>query len=142
MGAGEALAAAADEPYSTELCGGTHVRRTGDIGLFKIVGEGAIAAGVRRIEALTGEAALAHFHEQKRRLRAAADLLKTAPAELPDRVAALVEERKRLERDLSQNPFVQAWSPFQGWEKDGLTGLRRAGYHDPMNGHGQLLRCA
>jgi len=87
--------------YSTELCGGTHVRRTGDIGLFKIVGEGAIAAGVRRIDVLTGAAAEAHVEAEERLLREAAAALKAAPQELPARIAALVEERKRLERELS-----------------------------------------
>ncbi len=89
-------------PYSTELCGGTHVRRTGDIGAFAVVGESAVAAGVRRIEALTGAAALEYFHAQDSRLRAAAGLLKTTPVDLPDRISALLEERKKLERDLSQ----------------------------------------
>ena len=91
-----------DASYSTELCGGTHVRSTGDIGAFTVISESAVAAGVRRIEALTGAAALAHFHEQDGQLRAAADLLKTTPADLPDRIGALLEERKKLERDLSQ----------------------------------------
>ncbi|MDA1098810.1 MAG: alanine--tRNA ligase [Proteobacteria bacterium] len=89
-------------PYSTELCGGTHVRRTGDIGAFTVLGESAVAAGVRRIEALTGAAALEHFHTQDSRLRAAAGMLKTTPADLPERINALMEERKKLERDLSQ----------------------------------------
>jgi alanyl-tRNA synthetase len=91
----------ASKPYSTELCGGTHVRRTGDIGLLKIVGESAVAAGVRRIEALTGEAALAHLAQQEELLGQAAAELKAAPAELPARVAQLIEERKRLERELA-----------------------------------------
>jgi alanyl-tRNA synthetase len=91
-----------EETYSTELCGGTHVRSTGDIGAFTVISESAVAAGVRRIEALTGDAALAHFHEQGEQLRAAADLLKTTPADLPERIGALLEERKKLERDLSQ----------------------------------------
>ncbi|MDP6832801.1 MAG: alanine--tRNA ligase, partial [Alphaproteobacteria bacterium] len=91
-----------EDTYSTELCGGTHVRSTGDIGAFTVISESAVAAGVRRIEALTGDAALAHFHEQGEQLRAAADLLKTTPADLPERIGALLEERKKLERDLSQ----------------------------------------
>ena len=90
------------EGFSTELCGGTHVRRTGDIGLFKIVGESAVAAGVRRIEALTGDSAIRYLDEQEDRLLAAAAALKVAPADVPDRVAALVEERKRLERELAE----------------------------------------
>ncbi|MBB5519419.1 alanine--tRNA ligase [Amphiplicatus metriothermophilus] len=89
-------------PYSVELCGGTHVRRTGDIALFKIVGEGAVAAGVRRIEALTGEAARLYLEEQAAIARAAADALKAAPAELPARIEALVAERRKLERALAE----------------------------------------
>ncbi|MBM3568248.1 MAG: alanine--tRNA ligase [Alphaproteobacteria bacterium] len=96
MGEGEAGV------YSTELCGGTHVRRTGDIGLFAIVSEGAVSAGVRRIEALTGEAARAHLVGEGALLRRAADLLRANPGELPDRLAALIEDRKRLERELSE----------------------------------------
>ena len=90
------------EPYSTELCGGTHVRRTGDIGFFKIVSEQALASGVRRIEALTGEDATLYVEREERLLDETAALLKIAPAELPARVASLVEDRKRLERELSE----------------------------------------
>ncbi len=91
-----------DDPhFSTELCGGTHVRRTGDIGLFKIVGEGAVAAGVRRIDALTGKGAVDYVSEREKLLADAADALKIQPAELPNRLATLVEERRRLERELS-----------------------------------------
>ena len=89
--------------YSTELCGGTHVRKTGDIGAFTVVGEGAVAAGVRRIEALTGAAALEHFHAQEIQLHTAVELLRTTPADLPGRITALLEERKKLERELSQS---------------------------------------
>jgi alanyl-tRNA synthetase len=87
--------------YSTELCGGTHVRRSGDIGFLKIVSEGALAAGVRRIEAVAGAAALAHVERQEQLLGQAAAALKTAPAELPARLAGLLDERKRLERELA-----------------------------------------
>ncbi|MBU0723771.1 MAG: alanine--tRNA ligase [Alphaproteobacteria bacterium] len=86
--------------FSTELCGGTHVRRTGDIGLFKILGENAVSSGVRRIEAVTGIGALAHIEQQQALLAETAGVLKSAPAELPARVAALVEDRRRLEREL------------------------------------------
>ncbi len=89
-------------PFSVELCGGTHVRRTGDIGLFKIVSETAIASGVRRIEALTGAAAEAYLGEEEGWLRQAAAALRTSPAELPARIISLVEERRRLERELSE----------------------------------------
>ncbi|MGZ9053325.1 MAG: DHHA1 domain-containing protein, partial [Rhodoplanes sp.] len=88
--------------YSTELCGGTHARRTGDIGLFKIVSDSALAAGVRRIEAMTGEAARAYLIEQERALKEAAQVLNAAPAEVPARVTQLLEERRRLERELSE----------------------------------------
>ncbi|HEX3349131.1 MAG TPA: alanine--tRNA ligase-related protein, partial [Acetobacteraceae bacterium] len=87
--------------YSIELCGGTHVRRTGDIGLFRIVSEGGVSAGVRRIEAVTGATALAQVEEQDRRLTDAATLLKVNPAELPERVAALMEDRRRMERQIA-----------------------------------------
>ncbi|MEE9141061.1 MAG: alanine--tRNA ligase [Alphaproteobacteria bacterium] len=90
------------ERFSVEFCGGTHVRRTGDIGLFKIVAESAVAAGVRRIEALSGAAAVDHMEEQDRRLREAAAVLKVAPGDVPERVAALAGERKRLERELAE----------------------------------------
>ena len=92
---------AAAAPYSMELCGGTHVRRTGDVGFFRIVSESAVAAGVRRIEALTGEAAVAAVAEQETWLMGAAAALKVAPGDLESRVVALLEERKKLERDLS-----------------------------------------
>ena len=93
---------AAGRPYSVELCGGTHAARTGDIGLFKIVAEGAVAAGVRRIEAVSGAAALDHVNAQARLLDEAAAALRAPPAELPARIAQLVDERKRLERELAQ----------------------------------------
>ena len=87
--------------YSTELCGGTHVAALGDIALFKIVGESAVASGVRRIEALTGEAARLWLTEQEARLFAAAASLRAQPAEVPGRVAALLDDRRRLERELA-----------------------------------------
>lgn len=91
----------ANRPYSVELCGGTHVRATGDIGLVRIVSDSAVAAGVRRIEALTGEAARRHLDEQDRRLKSVAATLKVAPGDVPARVEALLDERKKLERELS-----------------------------------------
>jgi alanyl-tRNA synthetase len=90
------------QPWSVELCGGTHVRRTGDIGLFRVVGESAVAAGVRRIEAVVGEAALAYVAENERRLAEVAAVLHTGLAEVPERVAGLMEERRRLERQVAE----------------------------------------
>src|SRR5689334_1665638 len=87
--------------YSVELCGGTHVRALGDIQLLKIISESAVSAGVRRIEALTGEAARRWLVGRDARLREAAATLKSAPDEVPARIASLVEDRKRLERELA-----------------------------------------
>ncbi len=87
--------------FSVELCGGTHVRRTGDIGLFKIVGQGAVSAGVRRIEAMTGEGAVDYVTQQEKLLSQAAAAVKAAPAELPERITALLNDRRRLERELA-----------------------------------------
>ena len=88
--------------YSVELCGGTHVRATGDIGLFKIVSESAVSSGVRRIEALTGEAARQWLGARDEAVRAIASTLRTSPDEVSARVAALVEERRRLEKELAE----------------------------------------
>jgi alanyl-tRNA synthetase len=85
---------------STELCGGTHARATGDIGLLKIVSESGIAAGIRRIEALTGLGALKHIREQERLAAEAADTLKVPLAELPARVGRLLEERKQTQKQI------------------------------------------
>ncbi|WP_375201079.1 alanine--tRNA ligase [Hyphococcus sp.] len=94
--------AEAEKPYSVELCGGTHVSRVGDIALFKIIGESAVSAGVRRIEALTGEAARTYLEDQAALARQASDALKTTTDELPARIEALMVERKKLERDLAE----------------------------------------
>jgi alanyl-tRNA synthetase len=101
-------------PYSVELCGGIHVSRTGDIGFFKIVTEGAVAAGVRRIEAVTGVGALRYVQEQERTIREAATLIKVAPAELSERVSGLLDDRKRLERELSETRRAMAAGGAQG----------------------------
>lgn len=95
------MGALTDKHYSVELCGGTHVSALGDIALFKIVSESAVSSGVRRIEALTGEAARQWLTQRDERLREAAAALKSAPDEVPARVAQLVEERRRLERELA-----------------------------------------
>ncbi len=91
----------AGRTYSVELCGGTHVRATGDIGLVAVVAEGAVAAGVRRVEALTGDAARHALGQDSRRLREIAGLLKTSPAEAVDRLAILADERRKLEREVA-----------------------------------------
>jgi len=88
--------------WSVELCGGTHVRRTGDIGLVSLVGESGVAAGVRRIEALTGKLARKTANKQLQVVKAAAAELKVPLEEMPARVGTLVDERKKLERDLSE----------------------------------------
>jgi alanyl-tRNA synthetase len=90
-----------DNDYSVELCGGTHVRALGDIQLLKIVSESAVSAGVRRIEALTGEAARQWLSDRDSKLREAAATLKASPDEVPARIASLVEERRKLERELA-----------------------------------------
>ncbi|HSC18549.1 MAG TPA: alanine--tRNA ligase [Rhizomicrobium sp.] len=90
------------KPFSVELCGGTHVRRLGDIGLFTILSESAVAAGVRRIEALTSEGARRYLSDQAELARKAAAALKISPMDLPQRAAQLLEERRRLERELAE----------------------------------------
>jgi alanyl-tRNA synthetase len=92
---------AEEKAYSVELCGGTHVHRLGDIGLFTILSEGAVAAGVRRIEAMTSEGARRYLSHQAEIARDAAAALRTTAGELPQRVAQLSEERRRLERELA-----------------------------------------
>jgi len=90
----------ANNEFSVELCGGTHVNRTGDIGLLKIVSEGAVSSGVRRIEALTGAAAVEYMEAQEAALQSAAAVLKSAPADVPGRVQQLIDERKKMEREI------------------------------------------
>jgi alanyl-tRNA synthetase len=92
----------ASRPFSIELCGGTHVSRTGDIGLVAIVSEGAVASGVRRIEAKTAEGARQHLNAEARRLREVAALLKTTVEDAPERVSSVLEERRKFERELSE----------------------------------------
>jgi len=88
--------------WSVELCGGTHVRRTGDIGLISVTGESAVSSGVRRIEALTGNHARKHANDTIALAKSAASELRTTLDDMPARIAALMEERKKLERDLSE----------------------------------------
>ncbi|OZI24324.1 alanine--tRNA ligase [Bordetella genomosp. 7] len=91
-----------DIGFSRELCGGTHVVRTGDIGLFKIVAEGGVAAGVRRVEAITGDNALAWVQNNNAILLRAAGLLRSTPADVPDRIVQVQEQLRALEKDLEQ----------------------------------------
>jgi alanyl-tRNA synthetase len=116
----------AGHAYSIELCGGTHVRRTGDIGLMKITGESAVASGVRRIEALTGEAARAYLAAQDERVREAAELLKVSPDEMIARLAAVIDERRKLERQLAEAKRDLALRPEGGGE-DAAAAVRDLG---------------
>jgi alanyl-tRNA synthetase len=88
--------------FSTELCGGTHVLRTGDIGFFKIISESGVAAGVRRVEAVTGEGALAYTHEIESRLNEAADALKSPPGEVGGKIQQILESSRSLEKELAR----------------------------------------
>ena len=97
-----AMGAVDDHAYSVELCGGTHVRATGDIGVFRIVGESAVSSGVRRIEALSGEGARAWLVGRDEALKATAALLRTTPDDVETRVATLLDERRKLERELAE----------------------------------------
>ena len=101
LGLGNPVDGAAKQ-YSVELCGGTHVERTGDISLFKITGEAAVAAGIRRVEAVTGEAARQYLETQAGFTRAIADKLKSKPEDISARVETLISERKKLEKELSE----------------------------------------
>jgi alanyl-tRNA synthetase len=92
----------ANRAFSVELCGGTHVQHTGDIGLVTIVSEAAVAAGVRRIEAKTAEGARQHLNAQARKLREAAQAMKAPADEIAERVSALVEDRRKLEKELGE----------------------------------------
>ena len=110
--------------WSVELCGGTHVRRTGDIGIVSIVSQGAVAAGVRRIEAMTGNAARKHLTQESRALENVAQLLKAPVGEIDARLAQLIDERKRLERDLAESRKKLAMGA--GSQKSG-DGIRTVG---------------
>ena len=92
----------ANKTYSMELCGGTHVKRTGDIGLLKIVAETAVSSGVRRVEAVTGRNALSYLSEQHTILQQAANSLKASPVDVPARLDTLLSERKKMEKELSE----------------------------------------
>ncbi len=138
-----------ESPFSVELCGGTHVARTGDIGLFKIIDETAIASGVRRIEALTGAAAETFVTEEEGNLRRAAAALRTSPSDLSTRITAMVEAQRRLERELSElrRALVSAGPPrattekrigdiaFDGRVVDGVPGRELKSLADDLKRH-------
>jgi alanyl-tRNA synthetase len=111
--------------WSVELCGGTHVRRTGDIGIISVVGESAVGSGVRRIEALTGTGARHELNKFRNELRAVAGELKAPIAEIAARTAAVLDERKRLERELSDAKKKLAMGG--GAKGDGADGVRTVG---------------
>ncbi len=118
-----------NRPYSVELCGGTHVTHTGDIGLFKIVSQSAVSAGVRRIEALTGAGALQYFNDLEERLAKLAGALKTGPDDVLARVEALVEDRKKLEVEIAQLRRTLATGGGGGGHADvkNIAGVKFAG---------------
>ena len=117
----------ANKAWSVELCGGTHVSRTGDIGLVRVVAESGSAAGVRRIEALTGEGARAYLDEQDARVREAASVLKTRPEDLIERLKHLVEERKVLEKQLADAKRQLALGGGVNGATDGADAIRSIG---------------
>ena len=106
--------------FSTELCGGTHLDQTGQIGLFKVVSEGAVAAGVRRLSAVTGDAALHYVGREESALREAAGLLKIPPLELPQRLQKLLDEQRLLEKQLEAQGVREARS-----KADALVAAKR-----------------
>ncbi|MDO4431139.1 MAG: alanine--tRNA ligase [Lonepinella koalarum] len=99
---GDVVRVVSMSPFSIELCGGLHAERTGDIGLFKLVSEGAVAAGIRRVEAVTGEGAMIWLHNQQAILTQSADLLKSDIASLPDKIEQLQDKAKKTEKELQQ----------------------------------------
>ena len=110
-----------DTHYSLELCGGTHVNALGDIALFTIVSEGAVASGIRRIEALTGEAARLWLVGRETQLKNVAAMLKTAPDEVGARIETLMSERKRMEKELSEAKTALALSGGSGPKAEAET---------------------
>ncbi len=110
----------AGKAYSVELCGGTHVNATGDIGLVRILSESAVGAGVRRIEAVTGEAARIYLAEQDERVKALATALKVQPGEVLSRVESMVDERRKLERELADAKRKLAMGGAQGGAADAV----------------------
>lgn len=112
--------AKANRPYSVELCGGTHVSATGQIGLVRILGESAVGAGVRRIEAVTGESAREYLAEQDDRVKTLAASLKVQPSEVLSRVEALMDERRKLEKELADAKRKLAMGGGQGGSSDAV----------------------
>jgi alanyl-tRNA synthetase len=113
--------------WSVELCGGTHVKRTGDIGLISVTSESAVASGVRRIEALTGRHARKHANEVMALAKAAAAELRTTPEDVPARITALMEERKKLERELSDARKKLAMGGGMSADGASAAGVREVG---------------
>ncbi len=109
--------------WSIELCGGTHVRRTGDIGYFRILSEAAVAAGVRRIEAVTGAAAEALVFETQSRLNEAAGALRTAPADVTERIVSLLDERRKLEATIGDLRRQLATGGTASWAVEEVNGI-------------------
>ncbi|MEN3791780.1 alanine--tRNA ligase [Fulvimarina sp. MAC3] len=118
----------AGKPYSIELCGGTHVSATGEIGVVHVVAESAVGAGVRRIEALTGEAARDYLREQDQRVRKMSALLKTSPEDALSRLEAVVEERRRLERELAEAKKRLALAGDGGGKSDAAKTVNGVAY--------------
>src|SRR4030095_11059706 len=113
--------------WSVELCGGTHVRRTGDIGLISVISEGAVASGVRRIEALTGRHARKHANDTIALAKSAASELRTSIEDVPARITSLLEERKKLERDLSDARKKLAMGGGSSAGNGAAGGIRQGG---------------
>uniref|UniRef100_UPI003F85FA9B alanine--tRNA ligase-related protein n=1 Tax=Shinella sumterensis TaxID=1967501 RepID=UPI003F85FA9B len=120
--------AKANRPYSVELCGGTHVSATGEIGLVRILSESAVGSGVRRLEALTGEAARAYLAEQDERVKSLASALKVQPGEVLARVEALADERRKLERELTEAKKKLALSGGSAGGDDGVRDVAGVKY--------------
>jgi len=112
--------------FSTELCGGTHARATGEIGLLKILSESGIASGVRRIEALTGLGALNHLRNQEKVLRSASELLRVSAAEVPTRIEKLLKDRRSAEREIEQLRSAQRGKDSKDLTRDAreISGVR------------------
>ncbi len=112
--------------FSTELCGGTHARATGEIGLLKILSESGIASGVRRIEALTGLGALSHLRNQEKALKSASELLRVSAAEVPTRIEKLLEDRRSAEREIERLRSAQRGKASKDLTRDAreIAGVR------------------